>query len=171
MEWDLNMFSDSSESLNSAILKNAVICPDENICFKWAAEYQNFSTILNDVLVQKFRAIGKWSNENNVPYLCALEDGVVRTHGYIFLVRNGRPLLALVNDVIVRVVEGGIFTQIQKRAFDIQKLESKINSTTFTDMCTAISISHLQTVFYLLLFGYVLAFISFVVEIMWHCCT
>jgi hypothetical protein len=38
MEFALRMFSDSSIFLNSAILKNAVICPDENICFKWAAE-------------------------------------------------------------------------------------------------------------------------------------
>jgi hypothetical protein len=133
MEFALRMFSDSSESLNSAILKNAVICPDEDICFKWAAEYQNFSTILNNILVQKFRAVGKWSNENNVLYLCALENCFVKTHGYVFIVRNGRHFMALINDVIFRVFESGLFTNIQKRSFDKQKLETKINSPTFTE--------------------------------------
>jgi hypothetical protein len=120
--------------------------------------------------VQKFRVIGKWSNENNVPYLCALENGLVKTHGYVFIVRNGRYFVALINDVIFRVAWSGLFTNIQKQSFDKQKLESKFNSHTFTDTYTAISISHLQTIFYLMLFGYVLAFISFMAEIMCHCC-
>jgi hypothetical protein len=120
--------------------------------------------------VQKFRANGKWSNENNMPLLCALENGVVRTHGFVFLVRNGIHFLELINDVIVRVVEGGIFIHMQKRTFYIQISESKFNSPTFADTYTAISISHLQTVFYLLLLGYVLEVASFVIEIMWHHC-
>jgi hypothetical protein len=54
--------------------------------------YRNFSTILEDITVQNFSAIGKWSNENKKPLLCALEDGVVRTYGYVFLVRNGKKI-------------------------------------------------------------------------------
>jgi hypothetical protein len=168
--WQFNFFSDTSESLNSAILKKAVHCPDGDTCFKWAAVCQNLSTILDDIAVQKLRANGKWSNENNMPLLCALEDGVVRTYGFVFLVRNGIHFLELINDVIFRVVEGGIFTHMQKRTFYIQKSESKFNSPTFADTYIAISISHLQAVFYLLLLGYVLAVASFVSEIMWHCC-
>jgi hypothetical protein len=168
--WHVNFFSDTSESLNSEILENAVRSPDEDTCFKWAAVYQNFSTILDDMLVEKFRAIGKWSNENNMPLLCALEDGVVRTYGFVFLVRNGRNFLQPINDIIDRVVEGGIFMHIQKQAFCKHKTELKFNSLTFADTYTAISISHLQTVFYLLLLGYMLALASFVTEIMWHRC-
>jgi len=170
VEWNFNIFSDSSEPLNSAIVKNAVSCPDQNTCFKWAALYQNFSTILDDIVVQKFREIGKWSNENNTPLLCALDDGVVRTHGFVFLVRNGRNFLEHINDVIIRVVEGGIFTHMQKLSFHQQNKELNFNSPTFADTYSAFSISHLQMVFYLLLLGYVLAFASFVSEIMWHRC-
>jgi hypothetical protein len=128
VEWNVNFFSDSSEPLNSAVLKNAVCCPDQNTCFKWAALYQNFSTILDDITVQNLREIRKWSNENKIPLLCALEDGVVRIHGFVFLIRNGGHFLELINDIIFHVVEGGIFTHIQKRAFDIEKTESKYNS-------------------------------------------
>jgi hypothetical protein len=161
-------FNDSSESLNSAILRNSVPCPNKDTCFEWAAIYQNFSTILDDMGVEIFRATGKWSNENNMPLLCALEDGVVRTHGSVFYVKNRSQFVELINDVIVRVVEGGIFTHMQKPYFYKIKMDSKFNSPTYTDTYTAISISHLQTVFYLLLLGYVLALASLVTEIMWH---
>ena len=105
-----------------------------------------------------------------MPLLCALENGVVRTHRFVFYVRKGRHFLELINDVIVRVVEGGIFTHMQKWDFCKQKIESKFNSPTFTDIYTTISIIHLQTPFYLLLLGYILALASFVAEIMWHRC-
>jgi len=67
VEWNVNFFPDSSEPLNSAILKHAVRCHDQNTCFKWAGLYQNFSTILDDIIVQNLREIGKWSNENKIP--------------------------------------------------------------------------------------------------------
>ena len=106
---------------NSEILKNAVHCPKKETCFKWAAVYQLFSTILSDTVVEKFRANGKWSNVNKMPLLCALENGVVETRGFVFLVRNRRHFLELINDVIVRVVEGGMFKHMQKRTFYIHK--------------------------------------------------
>jgi len=107
-----NFFPDNSESLTSEILKKAVHCPDDDTCFKWAALYQNFSTILDDTAVEELRANGKWSNVNKMPLLCALENGVVTTYGFVFLVRNGRHFLELINDVIVRVVEGGMFKYV-----------------------------------------------------------
>jgi hypothetical protein len=85
-----------------------------------------------------------------------------------FSLGTEKKFVVLINDVIVRVVEGGIFTHIQKRYFDEQKIQSRLNSLTFADTYTAVSISHLQTVFSLLLFGYVLAVVFFVMEIMWH---
>ena len=168
VEWNTHLFYDRSDLLTSAILKNAVFCPDKETCFKWAAINQNFSAILDDLSVKEFRVIGKWSNENNMPLLCALDDGVVRTDRHVFLVSNGGPFLEIINDVIFRVLEGGIFTQIQQRVFD--KHKTNYISPTFADTYSAISISHLQTVFCLLLLGYVLAFASFVAEIMWHRC-
>jgi hypothetical protein len=58
--------------------------------------------------------------------------------------------------------------QIKKGVFDKQKTESMFNSPTFADTYSAISISHLQTAFNLLMIGYVLAVACFVTEIMWH---
>ena len=162
------LFQETSESVNLAIFKNAVRCPDGDECLMWSTLHQNISIILDDMGVEKLREIGKWSDENNRPLLCTLEDGVVRTYGFVFLVRKGRRLLEHINDVIVRVVEGGIFTHIKKRALFKQDVQSKFNSASFADTYTTISMRHLQTPFYLFLIGNIFAIVCFTIELLWH---
>jgi hypothetical protein len=167
-EWDMPFFTNTSDTVELAILENAVMCPEEDICCAWATAYHNFSTIIHDVIVEYYRQIGYWADKYSRPLLCELEDGVVATSGYAFIVENGRRLLELINDVIIHIEEGGIFKQIKKRVFDKGKMESKVSSYTLADSYSAISIRNLQTVFYLLVLGYVLAVFCFVTEIMWH---
>jgi len=162
------MFEETSESVDSAILKNAVRCPDFEKCLKWATEYQNFSIILSDLQAEKLREFGKWFDENNRPLLCKLENGFVKTNGFVFLVRKGRRLLELINDVIVRVVEGGIFTHIKNWAFYEHRTESKFNSSSSADSYTPITIRHLRTPFYLFFMGNALALVFFMIETLWN---
>jgi hypothetical protein len=161
-------FPSISESVDSAILKDAVNCPDEDTCFIWATVYHNISTILNDFKSDDYRESGNWTDNNKRPLLCELENGVVRTYGHVFLVRKGRRVLDLINDVIGHVIEGGILMQIMKRVFLEQRKVSTFDVPTFADTYATITISQLQTVFFLLLLGYVLALACFVIEIMWH---
>jgi hypothetical protein len=162
------LLPDNSDSVDSAIVKNAIRCIDEDTCFKWATVYHNISTILNDFFTEYYGEFGNWRHVNNRHLLCELEDGVVRTHGYVFVVNNKSHILELINDVILSVVEGGIFMEIKKRGLDNKGTGSKFVST-YDDTYTTISISHLQTVFYILMLGYVLALVCFVTEVMWHC--
>jgi hypothetical protein len=83
-------------------------------------------------------------------------------------VSHWSPFLEFMNDIIGRVVEGGIFTQISNRGLYKAKVKSKFHSPTFDDTYCAISVSHLQTVFYLLLLGCLLAFACVVTEMLWH---
>jgi hypothetical protein len=161
-------FTDTSESIDSTIFKNAVRCPDYNTCLNWTIHYQNISTILDDFTKVLRHADGMWTDENNRPLACELEYGGVETSGVAFWVSQGSPLLEFINDAIGHVVEGGIFIQIINRGLYKAKVKSKFNFPTFDDTYTAISIRHLQTVFYLLLLGYILAFASVVTEILWH---
>ena len=57
--------------------------------------YRDISTIL-DFSAEYYRPIGKWTDENNIPLLRELGDGVIRTHGNVFLVTNGGRLLELI---------------------------------------------------------------------------
>jgi hypothetical protein len=114
------------------------------------------------------REIGKWFDENNRPLLCKMENGFVARHGFVFLVRKGRRLLEHINDVIVPVVEGGIFTHIKNWAFYEHGAESKFNSASFADSYTTITIRHLRTPFYLYFMGNALALVCFMIEILWN---
>jgi hypothetical protein len=163
-------YANSFDPVNIAILKDAARCPDYDTCFKWAAVYHNISTILYDFKTESYSQLGNWTDENNRPLLCELEDGLIRTFDFVFLVNEGHPLLEYINDVIGRIVERGILRQIKKRYSEKEKMESNIHAYTFDDTYSAINIKQLQTAFYLLLMGYALALAGFVIEIMWHCC-
>jgi hypothetical protein len=119
--------------------------------------------------VEKYRSRGNWTDENNKPLLCELEDGVVRTIQLAIVVRKRSPFFEIIDDVIGHIVEGGIFVHIKKKGFSEAKINSKYNSRTFDDTYTTINIVYLQMPFYLLMLGYVLAGACFVTEIMWHC--
>jgi hypothetical protein len=156
-------FTDTSDYGDSTILKNAVRCPAYDSCLKWLIDYHNISTILSDLTKTLLQAAGKWTDENNRPLVCKLEYGDVHSSGLAFLVSQGSPFLEFINDLISHIDEGGIFMQIRNRGLHKAELES-----TFDDTHTAISIRHLQTVFYLLLLGYVFSLACLVGEIMWH---
>ena len=109
-----------------------------------------------------------WTDENNRPLLCELEDGVVRTLDRLISFMKRSPFFEILDDTIGHIVEGGIFLNIKKRVNDEDKLESKYDSPTFDYSYSAISISYLQTAFYFFILGYVLELVFFVTEIMWH---
>jgi hypothetical protein len=159
-------YVNSSDPVDIAILKDAARCPDYDTCFKWAAAYHNISTILHDFKTESYSQLGNWTDENNRPLLCELEDGLVRTFDFVFLVNKGHPLLEYINDVVGRIVEGGILRQIKKEYSEKEKIEAKFQSYTLDDTYSAINIKQLQTAYYLLLMGYVLALAGFVIEIM-----
>jgi hypothetical protein len=161
-------FNNNSDHIASVILKDAVLCPTYETCLKWAVEYNNISTILNDFTKAVWRIAGNWTDENDRPLACELEYGDVLTSGFSCYISGQNTFLGFINDVIDHIDEGGIFTQIMNRGLNKTKTNSKLNSPTPADTYSALSISQLQTVFYLLMMGYVLAVDCFVTEIMWH---
>ena len=114
------------------------------------------------------RDMGKMTDENKRPLLCKVENGDAGSVDLCLLVVKGRPLLELMNDIIQRVVESGILINLLIQNLHIEKILSMSDVTEFDDTYTVFGIRHLQTAFYLLMIGHVLAFASFMIEIMWH---
>jgi hypothetical protein len=162
------LFRDPSDPVESAIRKDALELRTMNNGFLWATVYHNISTILTDFDIENYRRKKFLTHENNKPLLCELEDGVVRTVDFAILVRKKSPFFEIINDVMGHIVEGGIFLHIKERGIDKEKLESKLDFSTFDDSYYAMNISHLQTAFYFLMLGYALALACFVIEIIWH---
>ena len=131
----------------------------------WAAKCDNISIILND-LNKEIYCKENWTDESNRPLLCELECGVVSTFDYVRLVRKRSPFFEIINDVISHIVEGGIVMRITKRGFEKAEIQTEFNSATSDDNNFVFGVSHLQTAFYLLMLGYVLAVACFVTEIM-----
>jgi hypothetical protein len=115
-------YVNSSDPVDIAILKYAAGFADYDTCFKWAAVYYNISTILYDFKTESYSQLGNWTDENNRPLLCELEDGILRTFDFVFLVNEGHPLLEYINDVIGHIVMGGILRQVKKRYSEKEKI-------------------------------------------------
>jgi hypothetical protein len=160
----------STDPFYSAIVKDAVQCPDQPMCFIWAAVYHYISTVIKDLDVETYRAMGNWTDQNNRRLLCEMEGGYFRTINFAIMVQKGFLFYEFIDDILSHIAEGGIFMHIKKRGFDKFKIQSKLHVPTFDDTYYTINVRHLQTAFYLLMLGYVSAVVYFVTEIMWHRC-
>jgi hypothetical protein len=162
------LFNKELNSVESAILNNAVRCPDRGSCLKWAAIFQNMSIYFDSFNIEICRDMGKLTDINNRPILCEVEDGGIEVLGLVLLVIKGSPLLEFINDIIEHIIEAGIVTHIKKRDFHMEKIVSIGDDFVSYDTYIVFGVRHLQTAFYFLMLGYVLAFACFVSEIMWY---
>ncbi|PNF33399.1 hypothetical protein B7P43_G04160 [Cryptotermes secundus] len=162
-------FNDSTDSIGEAILRKVTLCPDEGICLKWASEGRNISTLRSDMTTEFMHSIGSSTDDNNRPLLCDLEDGVVVYFQAVMAVLKGNPLLEHINDVIDRIVEGGLFKEWKKLFFNHARVAKKAPSSyTLADTYLNISLIHMQSAFYLFLLGHAAALFSFVIEMVWN---
>jgi hypothetical protein len=121
-----------------------------------------------DLEMETYLRMEDWTDENNRPLLCELEDGVVRRIDPAVFVRKRSPFFEVMDNVVGRIVEGGIFMQIKKRGFVKVNVKTKFDFNMLDNTYSAMNVRHLQTAFYFLMLGYVVAVVCFVTEIMWH---
>jgi hypothetical protein len=108
--------------------------------------------------------------ENSEPLLCKLEDGVFFSKGLSMIMFHGDPLFRRVNEIIVRVVESGIYNYWITLNMHINKLFSrKIAIVHPHDGYYSFNLYHMQPAFYLLLIGWCLSFLCFMVELLYNC--
>jgi hypothetical protein len=161
-------FNNVSDSIDSTILSKSVRCHDRGASFNWATVYQNISIVFDNLNIEICRGMGKLIDENKKPLLCELEDGGVGNVDIVLLVLRGSPFLEWINDIIDHTVESGILTHIKKRDFPKEKILTMPDAFAFDDTYSVFGVRHLQTAFYTLMIGYVLAFACFVTEVMRH---
>jgi hypothetical protein len=95
-----------------------------------------------------------------------MEDGGIESFSLVLLVVRGSPLLEFINDIIEHIIQSDILTHIKRMYFLKEQILSIMDDFVPNDTYTVFSIRHLQTAFYLLILGYVLAFSCFAIEIM-----
>jgi hypothetical protein len=152
----------------SKVKRNRVICPTYDICVEWAKYHKNVSVLLFDKLAEELYAWGEFVGENSESLLCRLEDGVIFNNELTMVMFYGDPLLRRVNEIIDRLVETGLYNKGISMTMDLIKLKSrKITIVHPLDGYYSFNLYHMQPAFYLLMMGWCLSSLCFMVELLY----
>jgi len=153
----------------SKLNRNRANCSPYRKCIDWAMYHKNTSLLLSDLYVEFLYARGYWLGENSEPLLCRLEDGVVYNDALRMVMLQGDPLMRRVTEIIDRVVEAGLYNfQISKEMNLNKILSPEISLFRQLDGYCRFKLHHMQPAFYLLLMGWCLSIICFMVELLYY---
>jgi hypothetical protein len=164
------MVENADETILSKVKGNRVNCPSYEVCVNWSKNQKNVSFLMEDIMFEQNYALGDYVGENSESLLCRLEDGVVFNTGRSMIMNNGDPLLERVKEIIDHVVEAGIYNFWISLQMDFIKTQSrKIAIVHPLDGYYSFNLYHMQPAFYLLLMGWCLSSVSFVIELLCNC--
>jgi len=122
-----------------------------------------------DFAAEEYYAYGDFFGENSEPLLCKLQEGPFRQTGLIVLMFHGDPLLRQVNEIIDRVVEAGIYNfWISQYRHEVKLETGEISLVHRLDEYYSFNLYHMQPAFYLLLMGWCLSALCFMVEFLYN---
>jgi hypothetical protein len=132
-------------------------------CVLWTAKYRNISSICTSGVVEYMYHGSKYSDEFRGYQACGLTETPVLVTDLLMALQKWSPFLDRVNEIIDRLVEGGIPACLVKFSPEGKYL-FKSKSKTVADEYYVLSMYNMQCAFYLFLFGHSLGFISFLME-------
>jgi hypothetical protein len=163
------IFEVGDETEVSNLKQNNASCPSLDVCFEWANYHRNVSILLSDMSVETFYPLGIFFGENGEPFLCRLEDGVMFSSMPTMLMFFGDPLLKRVNEIIGRVVEAGIYKfWISLHSHWLKFWTQKIAIFQPFEEYYSFNLYHMLPAFYLLLIGWCLSALFFMVEVIYN---
>ena len=167
-----DIYKQNDDVKSHMILENRVLCTDLLACFNWARDYKNISIILDELSVEEKYSNSMLLDENSMPLICPLDDGIVMITNTVMVMRVGDPLLGRIDEIIQRVVEAGLFVKWQKDYFEDLKRESgRIHSYSLLDDYKIFTLEHVQPAFIMLLMGLCISTVILLVELAIHCFT
>jgi hypothetical protein len=153
----------------SKVQRNLANCPYFKVCYNWAISHKNVSVMAIDIGIEIIYAFLDILGENTEHLLCKLEDGVVYNDGLRMVMLNGDPLMKRVTEIIDHVVEAGIYNfWISKRIHHLKVILGKISAVHPLDENYCFNLYHMQPAFYLLLMGWCLSALCFLLELFYN---
>ena len=98
--------------MTQQISADALECPNDTTCFKWATVYHNISITLSNLDVGIYRARGEWTNKKKQTFIMWTGRWFVRALDFATLVRKRSPDFEYLNDAIGHIIGGGGFLGI-----------------------------------------------------------
>jgi hypothetical protein len=125
------------------------------------------SILLGDINAEYSYTNGKYLGQNFEPLLCGLEDGVAFTTDLSMLMFHGDPRLRRDSEIIDRVVDAALYIYWTSLLINGFKLHSrKIALVHPIGGYYSFNMYHMQPAFYLLLMGWCLSALCFIVELL-----
>jgi len=164
------IFESSDETEISNVQRNLVNCPSQDVCEDWAKYHKNVSILLLDRVAEDYYDSGHFISENSEPLVCRLDDMVIHFTGLNMIMFHGDPLMRRVSEIVARVVEAGIYNSwIANHTGTIKLQSQKVGIVRPLDGYYSFNLDHMQSAFYLLLIGWCLSAICFMVELLYNC--
>jgi hypothetical protein len=136
---------------------------------EWAMFHKNTSLFLVDLDVERIFALGVLVSKSSEPLLSKLEDGMVHNEGLTMIMFHGDPLLRRVSEIIDRVVAAGIYNLGSSLLlYEAKLFARKIALVNPLDGYYSFKMYHMQPAFYLLLMGWCLSSLCFMVELLYN---
>ena len=152
----------------SKVKRSSVNFSSFDICLDWAKYHKNVSILLLDKFAEDNYARGNFVGENSEPLVCSLEDGVVYSFGQAMVMFHGDPLLKRINEIIDQVVEAGLYNYwISLNMHGRKILSRKIAIVHPFGGYYSFNLYHMQPAFYLLLMGWCISVLCFMVEFLY----
>jgi hypothetical protein len=142
------------------------ICDDIEVCVRRAALKGDYAFLHSKVSTDYMAAV-RYVDSNGDPMFCQLDETFSRQY-ITTTVQKGSPMLARYNDVIQRVIEGGILDQWWRQLKFQATLSAARNFTVPVGDYVPLSIEHLQSPFYVLILGCAIPSIFFLIEMFSH---
>ena len=163
------IFDIGDETEVSNVKRLSVNCSSYEVCLDWAKYHKNVSVLLIDKFAEDNYARGDFVGENSEPLLCSLEDGIVYSFDISMTMFHGDPLMKRVTEIIDRVFEAGLYNYRNSLSMNVRELYSrKIAIVHPLDGYYSFKLNHMQPAFYLLLMGWCLSAICFMVEVLYY---
>jgi hypothetical protein len=163
------IFENDKETEVSKVKEKSANCQSYSDCIDWAKYHRNVAILYSDLEMKIYFAGGSMFGENSEPLLCGLEDGVVYNDGLRMLMFHGDPLLRRVTEIIDRVFEAGIYNfWISQYMHEVKVETGEISLVHPLDQYYSFNLYHMQPAFYLLLIGWCLSALCFMVELLYN---
>jgi hypothetical protein len=163
------LFENVKETEVSKVQRNLANCSSYFECIQWAKYHKNVSILISELDMATFYARDVLLDENYEPFLCRLEDGVVYNNGLRMLMLQGDPLMRQVTEIIDRVVEADLYDYWISMIMKVIKIVYRETYLLHPlDGYYSFNLYHMQPAFYLLLIGWCLSALCFVVELLYN---
>jgi len=161
------IFERGDETELTKLQRNIANCPSYKICVNWAKYQKNVSFLMMDSNAEILYDGGLFVGDNSEPLVCRLEDGVVYFSGLHMIMFHGDPLMMRVNELIARYFEAGLYNFWVIISTGRSKLFSRKKPIfQLLDGYYNFNLYHLQPAFYLLLIGWCLSALCFMIELL-----